>query len=478
VKRVLHKVEIISLTIGNQVFSDHEIIDHVPNSLFNTKFHFDSVSDLLVILSSNGFLNGISPYNKEIYINFFAFKIPLGRIYTAALKLIELGKANVVSVNELFFPHLSQVNVVVFSTKFRIDIGITRKIIFLKYSVNKLFSFLNFIFINDDRTNVINILKAWVEVSLRIHGVDRFQKSRILVYPFPYSFRRQIEFIKKLCHSKYEFRFGFVDYSFSDFFYLLIRMKIDEYLKFEINGESRSAFLLLKKYPSLKNLFTEDDYVPAIFAFNNLLISNGITVVNTSHGVNQQVPMISSSIIEYLTDSQKNIYSLYSHNTIFKKQSNHSLKPKYTFKDHIDIAYIFIHGNFKESGMVYEDILQNRLLNQLVDLNIENLYIKYHPNSKCKKNEYIKSIDYSKMEELLFDKKLVFLTINSTSYFTFGYFGVFCFINDDFFNPCDIFGTGIITVNIKEINTILSFENHLNWTNAFKRQINYIEGNI
>ena len=477
-KRVLHKAEIISLSIDNQIFSDHEIIDHVPNSLFNTKFHFDSVSDLIVILSSNGFLNGISPYNKEIYINFFAFKIPLGRIYTAALKLIELGKANVVSVHELFSPHLLQVNVVTFSSKFRIDIGINRKKIILKYSVNKLFRCLNFIFTNDDSTNVKNILKAWVEVSLRIHGVDRFRKSRILVYPFPYSFRRQIEFIKKLFHSKYEFRFGFVDYSFNDFFFLLVRMKIDEYLKFEINGESRSAFLLQKKYPNLIYIYTEDDYVPAILAFNNFLISSGIKIVNTSHGVNQQVPVISASIIEYLTESQRKIYSEYSNNTIFKKQINHSLKAKYSFKDHSDIAYIFIHGNYKESGMVYEDILQNRILNQLVHLKIENLYIKYHPNTKNKQNEYFKSIDYSEIEELLFDKKIVFLTINSTSYFTFGYFGVFLFINDDFFNPCDIFGAGIITVNIKDVKSILSFENHLFWSNAFKKQINYIESDI
>ncbi len=468
--RKVKNVKYISLFINNKIVCDEDILKLVPNSIFNTEFHFNAVLNLIDILVDLNMLTELNSSNRNIYFNFIAFKIPTGRINTAVIKLLENQDVRIIS-SQLCFKQITQKdNIEILNNYIGIDLG--RVNVVLKYIINFIFRFANLLYITRKKDKVRNIVKAWVEVSYRIHGYNRFCESLVLIYPFPYSLKRQIKFIFQLILNKNKFGFGFVNYSFRKLIILIFNTNISNYIDFEIDGQNRSAKYITRRYKNLEKIYTEDDYTPSIIEFNLYFEKLNIEIISTSHGVNQQVPVVSATRFEYLTTRQKNIYSKYSDLRIkFKKQKLHSKVPNVKINDFKKYVYIIIHSNFKESGMYYEDNLQLTMISSLLDLQINNLFIKYHPNSKEAKYKDLTIVEDSDLDILVNSMNIIFLTINSTSFFTYGYYGVFLFVHDENYDPVDIFGCDITKIEIQHLNSLLSFTNHFNWHELYTKQI-------
>lgn len=459
----------IEILINNIKYKDSEILDLVPNSIFNEDFHFQNCIKIIENLENKNDLNGFNFTEKECLINYFAFKFQIGKIFTSVLFLIENRKAEVKNANIFFKDFFQNDQIEFFNKNLNLGFNISISKVLLKYFASTLFHVLSTLILIRNKKRIFSIVKSWVEVSLRIHGDIRFKNSLVLVYPFPYSVNRQFDFIKTIKKYKYKFTFGYVSYHFSDLIKLLIRRDYKNLIKFECNGEKKSAERLLINYPSLKYFYTEDDYNPAILVFNEVLINAGVQVINTSHGINQQVPIIKATKCEYLNTCQMDIYKKYSPKTIFEKQINHSVSTSLIENKLMDItlfSFVYIHGNYQESGMSYENNLQEKIISKILELNYPNIYIKYHPNVKHKLYSSLKEINS-------FDSlgRVIFITINSTSYYTFGKLGLFIFVGDDLCKPFSSFGRHIEFINFENFNNIYNYTDYEKWENSFSQQL-------
>jgi hypothetical protein len=307
-----------------------------------------------------------------------------------------------------------------------------------KFFVHRIFIVLGLIqSVRVNRDLVISIVRAWVEVSFRIHGKDRFVRSLILVCPFPFSIKRQLSFINVLRRNNYTWVLSGIPYGLNG----LIRAADGgvSFLEWECRAYKKAGYNLIRRYPQLQSYFTEDDYIFVANELNRCLKENGITVVNTSHGVNQSNPSVMAHIIEYLTPRQKEVYSLFSPGSKLIIQRNHSLEFNVERGNdtYFDNGVIFMLSNYSEAKQFYEDRLQLEALKLLRSTYQERFFVKYHPNSK------IRYEGYNEIKEVPTAKNLKFFTLSSTSYYTFRNYGEFYFVFDEFFDPRDIFGKEI-----------------------------------
>ena len=465
---------LIQAKINGVIYNDESLLNLVPFNVYSTKSHVETCEKL------SFFVNKFSGDYEIVFINLLCVRSSFSKCISA-LKYLNSNKNFVVSnlkVNSVFHDFvLEELNLNVTqietSSVFRLINHGSRLLFLLKFLTHKFYILLGY-FKNPKKFKNDSVLRAWVEVSENIHGEKRCFDSTLLFYPFPYKLKRQFSFIKKCLNKGYEVGFSGINYSAYDLLKLLIKFNDKNIVNFEANGHIRHAKYLSKRI--IKNYYTEDDYDASSFIISKYLIKNGANCINTAHGVNQITPFICATTYEALTIPQVEHFSHFTHN----KGINFTFQGKknipnidYVFSRDSSVNFVFIHSNFLESNLIYEHEFQSKAVKNLSEIvEKKHLFIKYHPNSVFRENFNVNEISNYELSQL---SNKCFITIQSTSYFSFGETGTFVFIGDDLMNPFNIVGNGVPFYNIGDLKLLIEYYSiNKNLINGFKDQIKHI----
>ncbi len=269
-------------------------------------------------------------------------------------------------------------------------------------------------------------IRGWVEVTADMYPSE-IRQGRLLIYPFPLNFSRQLRFILWCRRTGINYSLTGQPYPLMRIFWLLVkRIPYDIILAdIEIYTNRRHAEELIRSNPLC--FFTSDEFETAGFVLNAMLIDVGVRVVNTAHGVGNYCPNISYSEFRILSNSQREFYA--SRNVDIKytllegvRSRIHGLAP-YRASLNKPVMLVLIHQPFYESSLDAEaDALRHldAVLSELaLGLSI-NYAIKMHPNYRPKR---FGRANVTFNGNLIFDwaelsaVRPIFVTINSTVFF-------------------------------------------------------------
>lgn len=457
--------------LGKQIFED-QILSLVPSHIFSTALHIETC---VIIAESQRSFSGD---RKKVYINLLVRKSKKARILTAlrfvdtnkmlALKEIHLY-SNIGTAFESFFS--VPIQYIKNSPNFLID-SPSKSVLTAKYIYHSIYRIIGWKLKWKTIKNN-SIVRSFVEVTERIHK-DRLKSSLCLFFPFPYKFSRQLAFYKACKEKKYQTAFMGVPYSLKNLITILLKRTDSSIVDFEFEAHYKHGIELSKL--NLKHYYTEDDYDASAFLIANELMKNGCEVINTAHGVNQTCPYVNCNVFEVLTRPQYDFYSSFQHtkHISFKFQKKDSISSSCSLEKNRKTVFVFVHGNFKESQIIYESQLQSKIVSEL-EKNIDsyNVFIKYHPNGYIFESTNIPVLE--SFDDLNNRYNIVFMTMNSTTFFSHYHLGCFIFLGDDFCNPYTLVDKDVPFFHYQQVEKLLQdYSNAEFFTSKMQEQYNLI----
>lgn len=290
------------------------------------------------------------------------------------------------------------------------------------------------------------LVRSWVDVSLDIYGSEG---NYFLVYPFGLNFIRQVSFIRHLKRNKIGFQLAGYKYSFFKLIKWLFSGRDVHLAELEISAYSEHAVFILNKFGSTKVL-TTDDFEPASFVLNKVLINNDVVVENSAHGVGRYSPFICYSRFRVFNTSQRSYYEEFS--------------PRVNYIIYGD-SRLIEYGN-KPSNVVFVDQLlvndgsaleqsQRNIFSTFETIEKKynvKCYIKMHPNSRADHKEFSRHLwtkDFSELDSP------VFFTFFSTAYLTFQKYGPTYLLENEVFDPRVIFGAEARVVSVSQFEDFI-----------------------
>lgn len=453
-------------TAEGHLISNNQLIKLAPNNIFRTNHHVE----LCHLLASGLYDNNED--KKKILVNLLFRQSNFAKSVTAVRFLLQneliqckkliLPQILKKKLNSDFFPftHIEY-------TETKINfIETPGSLLLIKCLAHRIFRIIGW---NSKRTIKKNpsVVRCYVEVSEQIHS-NEIKNSLCIFFPFPYKLSRQFLFYRACKKKGYPTCFFGVPYSLWRAIKLTLIKNDHSIVEFEYRAYQKHAIELAQL--SLKQYYTEDDYVPAALLIGQELKKTGCHVVNRSHGLGNAGPYVEATLFEVLSDSQFEFYQHWNNNIQFQYQRQEAKKMLTTLKATEDICYVFMHSSFKDNNIDYEGNLQEAILIKLSELNKEkqlDLRIKYHPNAKIKEN--INLPEVTNLQDI--HKTIVFLTIFSTSFYTYGHYGLFLFIGDSLCNPFQNISKEVPFFHIDELSNLLdTYQDKKNIDSAMHKQ--------
>ncbi len=274
----------------------------------------------------------------------------------------------------------------------------------LKELVNKIFSFYfdrTLLFMRDKYRRdkkYKNIIKVWVEVSLKIYKkiiMEEKNKTLLLLQPFNISKERQKKALKIV--KKYGVDFCRNIYNLS----MWEGVSLIEYLWHSLMKYANNPYVVLfrmeilfRKYIAEKevkrilhfspeNVFTKEEFKPESILISYHLLRNNVSVYNTMHGTGLYNMHQIYSVFNVYGDFFKHFYkdriiARYNYYTPFSSTSNRlfNVEEKRPRKN---IGIIMQYINSKYSILYYEKMLKT--IDRLLKMGYR-VYVKNHPNIK------------------------------------------------------------------------------------------------
>ena len=322
------------------------------------------------------------------------------------------------------------------------------------------------------------VIKTYVEDTLNFYH-EEMDSSTIFLYPFNLNFNRQKRFIK-YCKERHNESYSLMGNPYNLFHYmfgLVVKNSDMNVVDIERKAYFEHSIELLNW--GVKQLFTLDEFEAASFIMNGNLIKNNVFVLNKTHGVGLYCLYLNYSTIEVYTSRQYKRYKQWNPHIDISFQKLNILNKYDEGGKNDKIKLIFMHGNYKDHGIVYDEQLQKKIAIKLQEVS-SNLgleyYIKFHPNStKQTKEDYI-SLGIKEADNILQIKNPLFITIISTSFYDFLKFGPFVFLSDDLLDPVLAFGDDILSWhNYNSAEEAISYNiNFLNYKALHKSQIEHL----
>lgn len=314
------------------------------------------------------------------------------------------------------------------------------------------------LFIKKSIPHPTTIVRAWVDVDEKLHS-KVFSKSLIYIYPFGLNLLRSFKFIRR-CFNNYEsVTLMGVPYRLKDLIKLFFAPKSFKdiaFMLYEFNAHKNHS----EDFEDISNIYTSDEYNPAVLALYNS-IHKKIKTVNIAHGIGFYNAYINYTEFRLFNENQKLFYQKLNKNIKYhinfrsNKINNNLAK---TFDNFIYIDQ----GDLLGLGYPYEDNLQMCVLDVLSKLSItcsNKFYIKFHPNRTNKSINQILS-KYNNIirtnDILMVQDSALLINLYSTIYFDYFNTHQMLFISDKYFTPKILFGEeiSIVDLSLLEINIL------------------------
>lgn len=451
--------------------TEEKIMELTPSNIFSTNFHVQTCIKIAELDKS------LTHDRKKVYINLLVRKSKLARVITA---IRFLTKNKILTFNSVVLPHDLHIK---FKPEFSIDRNSEKKIalslidnpstniLIAKYIYHNTYRLIGKIF-NPRIIKNDSIVRSFVEVTEQIHKT-RLSQSLCLFFPFPFKLSRQLSFYRECKAKNYQVAISGVPYSLKNLIKIFVNRTDQNIVEFEFEAHIKHGKELSRL--RLKHYYTEDDYDASAFLIANELMESGCEVINTAHGVNQTCPFINCTIFEVLTRPQLEYYTSFKHtkNISFVFQKNNSSYPN-LLNTKSKTKFVFVHGNFKEAGMIYETNLQTKIIQEIERyLDKYTIYIKYHPNGIFFESTNIPIL--KTFQDIDEESNTVFITINSTSFYSYYHLGVFTFLGDDFCTPFNIVDKDVPFFHYQQVEKLLQdYSNAEFFTSKMQEQYNLI----
>lgn len=230
------------------------------------------------------------------------------------------------------------------------------------------------------------IVRAWVEVTAAMYPAE-IRSGRVLIYPFALNVRRQLKFVR-WCHAeRLNLSLAGLPYPLGSILAdIMCRKPNDQILaSAEIKANARHALELLGLAP--RQLFTSDEFETASFVLYDSLVSSGVEVINTAHGVGNYCPNIVYSEFRVVTPSQQAFYSARHPSIRYTPlpTAHRQIKglPHYQQARGKPVALVLVHQPFESSPLKAEESAQWALDNELQRIALTRCVeyrVKMHPN--------------------------------------------------------------------------------------------------
>ena len=308
------------------------------------------------------------------------------------------------------------------------------------------------------RSGAANVVRVWVELDEQLHS-SHINQSKIFIYPFGLKVTRGIRFIVKAYRKYQDVRLHGVPYRLSNLLMILFTsdyIRDIKIIEFEIEGYKRH----IKDFKGFRQIFTSDEYLPAVNVMYEALIkSEDCRVVNVNHGVGLYNPYVAYSSMDVFNSRQSEYYKILNKDIIFDERyrdCSHKLSSKYK-----EIVFID-QGNLDNYGLIYEEKLQNNVMNILGDLATDNdvkVTVKFHPNRSEQSRDKLKTkydtISFSNNLDVL-SLETLFICLFSTAYYDYCEKADFIFVSSQDFDPKRVFSDSIIVVKISQLQLFLA----------------------
>jgi hypothetical protein len=288
--------------------------------------------------------------------------------------------------------------------------------IIIKIIFHKIFFYTGFILLLFIKRNLRTLRKCYVDDINLVYNISD-KDVLYLVFPFPLSITRQINFIKYLLKNKINFILLGNNYCLRDLFIYIYKRNILYLKKLETRASIRTA-LFLNKRVKFSEIQSSDEFDICSLDFCRLMNRKKKFLINGAHGAGCYLPVHGYHQFNYILNNQSSYYkSLFKTN--YKKFSLiKDIKVSCIDSNSSSIGLVFLSQIgikiYSEILTVYEhDIF--KILSSIKHDNKFEIFYKTHPNNKSLvHHENIKYIN--KLDDLPPLKKVIFMSFFSTSH--------------------------------------------------------------
>lgn len=443
-----------------------------PSTVYNTEEHAKNCEYIAKYILNN------KHYNTYIYkalVNYLFIRSDIAKDATAIIKIVS-GKEKINEQVILNFETLKLLGIEARSLPTSLKIDFSGKIEYMSFKM-LIIAFFKTFFNKIYRIGINNreikksVIRSWVDVNELMYR-DKIDYSTILIYPFFLNLKRHYSFIKQCKKNRYNFVFMGVPYSFKKLFACFTSNKqerIIKYIEFEVEAYLAHANELIKK--NIAEWNTSDEFEIASFVLGNEFRKEGITSINTSHGIGNYSPYISYDIFYTINAQQEQFYKKRSKYLLFRRRKNYINSEINHWdlwkKQESKYLVVYIHATMEKAGLKYEAEMQNNIINILKEVDLLknssiDLMIKFHPNlsnNKCRALEKRSGLkpfkDYSLLKEYN-HKKILFVNIFSTLFYELKDKVDFIFVVDEHLDSSIFFGDEIKKINIDCLKSFIT----------------------
>ncbi len=435
------------------IFEDQKIYidsinNYVPFTITNNSIVHAKVCDFI---AKKYFNYESKSLDHKLTVNFLYSKSLIAKNITSVILLSKKKKISLINSNylteefEKFFDYK-----ISFSIKKNRTKNFIKKsqliISVAKYFVHSIFRLLK-------RRNLIpktNMVRSFADYSYRIYG-ERYKTDTIYIYPFTGSFFRGYKYLRKFKQLDNVSTMG-LPYRLTN---LLRLINFKNYDKKIIDYERQAYIDHAKELSLFQTVFTSDEFEPASYVLYEKLKAK-TKIINHCHGIGNFNPFLNYNKIILLNNKQEKYYSLFNEKMEMSVLKEKIVPKKFSEKNR-NALVIIDQGNLRNYGLNYEDSLQRKLYKKLHLISKEDgiaCFIKFHPNrSKKSINKICNNYNFEEKKKIsdLGEFNLIFINLFSTAYYDFAKNGKFIFIEDDLFNPKELFGDKIVTSTITNL---------------------------
>jgi|GEM_PF-3511796 hypothetical protein len=465
-------------TNENEIIKFSDLKNNIPSIIYESELH-----DNICLSIARRKIPDTESDKFKLYVNLLILKSSKAKELTALIfiitnKILNIKEINCNYIERSFFDDFVD-------TKYGIKYIASRKesnfidakykyIIFpIKMLIHRLYRLL--------RSNIgckNHVIKTYVEDTLNFYRKE-MDSSTIFLYPFNLNFNRQKQFIK-YCKGQHNRNYSLMGNPYSLFYYIFGLMTKNSDMNV-VDVERKAYFehsIELLNW-GVKRLFTLDEFETASFITNGNLIKNNVFVLNKTHGVGLYCLYLNYSIIEVYTSRQHYRYKQWNPNIEVLFQKLNILYEHNKNYENEKVKLVFIHRNFKDYGLNYDEKLQKKIFVklQMISLRLNLEYcIKLHPNSTKKAKDGYIDFNTKEITDISQIKNPLFITTASSSFYDFLKFGPFIFLSDNILDPRLAFGNDILSwYNYNNAEDVIRYNiNFFNYKALHKSQIEHL----
>ena len=430
----------------------------VPHHTFMTPTHLEVCERLAARRDVDADL-------RPVYVNLLFKKSDRAKNLTALISLIEAGRLRVQAVRADFFAAefadlLGEKVRIEGSPRQRRSVINARQV--ARFAVKTL-AHLVYRRLRTRRLPRPHVLRAWVDTTDSVYPRE-VEEATLLIYPFTGNALRQVRYVRHCARSGRHFSLMGLPYRWSDPLGVLLGSgQRDRRLVGAEAGAARRHARELRAL-GVERVSTTDEFEAGSYELHRLLMQDGATCRNTSHGVSVYGPYVHYDHFRFYNEQQLAFYRRRGH---FESYDYRSLPgPIGEAAGAVDAPFepmaVYVQGNWQQSGRFYERRFEEDAIARIRDACRAigmDFAVKLHPNLRTVNAMWLRArfgVALLRRLEEIGGRKPVFLNMLSTTYYSSLRDGPTVFVADDLLEPWRIFGEGIPCVRLDELEAELA----------------------